>query len=200
MDTLDTLLSRASASALREPAPVGHELEQVLQAGLRAPDHGRLRPWHFVLIRGAARATWAATILAAMRARDPKMPQPLLDRQQARLTSTPLIIALGVRLQTGHKIPEIEQTLSVGAAAMNMLNALHALGFGGLWVSGPNSYDPAIVAALGLAPTDRLAGFLYVGTPADPRPQLRHPALAEHVSEWTGATAPLPAMVSGEAG
>lgn len=169
MTPMDVLPSRASASVLRDPAPAGRVLEQILEAGLRAPDHGRLRPWHFVLIRDAARLAWAATVLAAMRARDPDVPQALLDRQLARLASVPLIIALRMRLAAAHRTPEIEQTLSVGAAAMNMLNALHALGFGGIWVTGPNSYDPAIVAALGLAPTDRLAGFLYAGTPAEPR-------------------------------
>lgn len=188
MTPMDALLSRASASALRNPAPEGAVLEQVLQAGLCAPDHGRLRPWRFVLIRGEARAAWARAVQAAMRARDPEVPQALLDRQQARILSVPLILALGVQIQTGHKIPEVEQMLSVGAAAMNMLNALHALGFGGIWVTGPNAYDPAIAAILRLPPEARLAGFLYIGTPAEPRVQPRRPALDAHVSEWTGLT------------
>jgi nitroreductase len=195
MTPMDALLSRASASALREPAPEGAVLEQVLQAGLRAPDHGRLRPWRFVLIRGEARAAWAGVVQAAMRARDPEVPQALLDRQQARILSVPLILALGVQIQPGHKIPEIEQMLSVGAAAMNMLNALHALDFGGIWVTGPNAYDPAVAATLGLPPEARLAGFLYIGTPAEPRPQPRRPALDAHISEWTG----LSPLVRGEA-
>jgi nitroreductase len=88
--------------------------------------------------------------------------------------------------QPNPKVPEIEQMLSAGAAAMNMLNALHALGFGGLWVTGPNAYDPAVVAALGLPHGARLAGFLYVGTPSEPRPPPRRPALDAHLSEWTG--------------
>ena len=186
MDTIEALLSRASATVLVEPAPEGAVPEQVLEAGLRAPDHGHLRPWRFVLIRGAARGAWAEVVLAAMRARDPPQPQPLLDRQRARLIATPLILALGVVPQPHPKVPEIEQMLSAGAAAMNMLNALHALGFGGLWVTGPNAYDPAVVAALGLPDGARLAGFLHVGTPAEPRPPPRRPALDAHLSEWTG--------------
>ena len=186
MDTIEALLSRASATVLVEPAPEGAVLEQVLEAGLRAPDHGHLRPWRFVLIRGAARGAWAEVVLAAMRARDTAVLQPLLDRQRARLIATPLILALGVVTQPNPKVPEIEQMLSAGAAAMNMLNALHALGFGGLWVTGPNAYDPAVVAALGLPHGARLAGFLYVGTPAEPRPPPRRPALDAHLSEWTG--------------
>lgn len=190
MDTIDALLSRASASVLQEPAPEGDVLRQVLETGLRAPDHGHLRPWHFVLIRGEARAAWADKVAAATLARDPETPPGLVERRRARINGIPLIVALGVKVRKGHKIPEIEQVLTVGAAAMNMLNALHALGFGGIWVSGANSYDPALVAALGLAPDDQLAGFLYIGTPAEPRPTPRRPALDEHLSEWTGAPAP----------
>jgi nitroreductase len=190
MNTMDVLLSRASASVLREPAPEGEVLRQILETGLRAPDHGHLRPWHFVLIRGEARAAWADKVVAAMLARDPETAPGMLERRRARINSIPLIVALGVRVQAGHKIPELEQLLAVGASAMNMLNALHALGFGGMWVTGPNSYDPNLVTALGLAPADRLAGFLYIGTPAEPRPHPRRPALDEHLSEWTGAPAP----------
>ncbi len=103
---------------------------------------------------------------------------------RGKILAPPLIIALGVHIVPDHKIPEIEQVLAVGAAAMNMLNAAHALGFGGVWVTGPNAYDPAVASALGFEPPDRLAGFLYLGTPSAPLPQLRRPALAEHVREW----------------
>ncbi len=190
MNTMETLLSRASASALQAPAPEGDALRQILETGLRAPDHGHLHPWHFILIRGEARARWAEAVVAATLARDPETPPGQLERRRNRINSVPLIVALGVKVRHGHKIPEIEQMLSAGAAAMNMLNAAHALGFGGIWVTGPNAYDPALVTTLGLAPEDRLAGFLYLGTPAEPRPNPRRPALDEHLSEWSGAPAP----------
>ena len=186
MTAVDTLLSRASVSELRDPAPAGRELEMVLESGLRAPDHGRLRPWRFVLIRGDARQAWADTVVAALRARDPEAPDAAVEKQRRRALQTPLIIALGARLTPGHKVPEIEQMLSVGAAAMNMLNALHALGYGGVWLSGAGSYDPAVLRALGLAATDKLAGFLLAGTPGEaPRPS-RRPELVNHVVEWIG--------------
>ncbi len=186
MMALDALLSRVSVGALREPAPAGEALDLVLRSGLCAPDHGRLRPWRFVLIRGVARDAFAETAVAALLARDPDTPPVRIDRLRARLTGTPLIVALGVRVRTGHAIPEIEQMLSVGAAAMNMLNALHALGYGGVWVTGPNSYDPRVVAALGLDAEDRLAGFLFVGTPIEAPRIAARPALSDHVMEWTG--------------
>ncbi len=193
MTAIDTLLSRASVSELGDPAPAGRALDSILEAGLRAPDHGKLRPWRFVLIRGAARQAWADTIVAAVRARDPAAPDAIVQKQRNRALNTPLIIALGARLHPGHKIPEIEQLMSVGSAAMNMLNAAHALGYGAVWLTGANAYDPAIVAALGLAPTDKLAGFLFVGTPKEPPRTLRRPDLADHVVDWAGAPVREPA-------
>ena len=169
------------------------ELEQILQAGLRAPDHGKLRPWRFVLIRGAARARWAETIVGALLAREPEAPEAAIQKQRNRALNTPLIIALGARLRPGHKIPEIEQMLSVGAATMNMLNAAHALGYGAVWLTGANAYDPAVVEALGLEATDKLAGFLFVGTPKSAPLPLRRPEVAEHVTEWAGAPVREPA-------
>ncbi|MBV8911416.1 MAG: nitroreductase [Acetobacteraceae bacterium] len=187
MSTIDTLLTRASVSDLTDPAPDGGELETILQAGLRAPDHGRLRPWRFVLIRGDARRAWAETIVAALLAREPDAPEPVIAKQRTRVLNAPLIIALGVKLRLGHKIPEIEQMLSVGAAAMNMLNAAHALGYGAVWLTGAHAFDPLVVQALGLEGTDKLAGFLFVGTPKSSPLASRRPELADHVVEWTGA-------------
>src|SRR4051794_6998621 len=187
MTTIDTLLTRTSISELADPAPDGAELDQILQAGLRAPDHGKLRPWRFVLIRGAARQAWAETIVAALLAREPDAPEAVIAKQRNRVLNAPLIIALGAKLRLGHKIPELEQMLSVGAAAMNMLNAAHALGYGAVWLTGANAFDPRVVEALGLEASDKLAGFLFVGTPKAVPLATRRPELAQHVIEWTGA-------------
>ncbi len=189
MTAIDTLLSRASVSELADPAPDGADLDLILQAGLRAPDHGKLRPWRFILIRGPARAAWADAIVAALKAREPDAPEQAIDKQRNRVLNAPLIIALGAKLRPGHKIPEIEQMLSVGAAAMNMLNAMHALGYGGVWLTGANSFDPRVVAALGLEETDKLAGFLFAGTPKEMPLSTRRPAVADYVLEWHGEAA-----------
>lgn len=180
------LLSRASIGELADPAPDGEALRQILEAGLRAPDHGKLRPWRFILIRGEARQAWAETIVAALRARDPEAPEGVAEKQRNRVMNAPLIVALGAKLQHGHKIPELEQMLSMGAAAMNLLNAAHALGFGGIWLTGAQSFDPRIVTALGLDETDKLAGFLFLGTPKDRPLEVRRPKLENHVIEWRG--------------
>ncbi len=115
-------------------------------------------PWRFVVIAGAARAAYAEIAVAALQARDPDAPASEAERMRGKLLAPPLIVALGVHITPNHKIPEIEQMMAVAAAAMNMLNAAHALGFGGKWITGPNAYDPAVAAALGLAAPDRLRG------------------------------------------
>ncbi len=184
---LETLLSRTSVSALVDPAPSGDALELILRTGLCAPDHGRLAPWRYVLVRGAARARLADVVEEALRRRDPDATAPMIEKQRGKFLRAPLIIALGARIRTDHKVPASEQMLAVAAGAMNLLNAIHATGFGAIWVTGANAYDPAVAAALGLHAPDCLAGFLFVGTPsARPAPAAR-PQLADHVLDWTGA-------------
>jgi nitroreductase len=183
---LELLLSRQSTNLLQEPAPSGAELDLILDAALRAPDHGRLRPWRFVLIRGEHRAAWAERVAEAALARDPENGAALGERYRAWAARMPLIIAVGAEIQAGHKIPEIEQLLAAGAAAMNMLNAIHMLGYGGMWVTGPNSYDRQVNAALGFEAPSRLVGFIAVGTPATTPPRSERPSRDRHTREWLG--------------
>jgi nitroreductase len=183
--SLDLLLARRSVGALQEPAPTDKELALILDTALRAPDHGRLRPWRFVLIRGAAREAFADRLVAAAKKRDPAAPQSLLDRYRAWPLRTPLIIAVGAVVRAGHLVPEVEQVLSAGAAAMNMLNAIHLLGYGGIWVTGPNAYDPDVNTALGFHAPNRLVGFVSVGTPARIAGGDR-PDRTQQVVEWRG--------------
>lgn len=180
---LDLLLERHSPWPLTDPAPSAQELDLVFQAALRAPDHGQLQPWRFVLIRGDARVALGNVFARAARLRDP------LDdgeRFRGKAMAAPVLVAICARVQAPHKVPESEQVLAVGAAAMNMLNALHLLGYGGFWATGLNSYDRHVQQALGLQDNERLLGFLYVGTPKEAtQPPVRH-APDAFVREWTG--------------
>lgn len=182
--TLDHLLARRSAGLLQDPAPQGAALDLILRAGLRAPDHGRLRPWRFVTIRGEARIAFGECLAAAAAKRDPEAAAALGERARAWVRRTPLLIAVGAIVKEG-KIPESEQLLSAGAAAMNMLNAAHLQGYGAMWVTGPNAYDPNVNALLGFEAPSRLVGFLTIGTnAAAPTPALPRPELSAHWVDW----------------
>lgn len=182
------LLSRSSVAPaqLTEPGPSDEELALVLDAALRAPDHGRLRPWRFALIRGAARHALGELLAAAARRRSPPTPEDRIERYRTLPGLAPLVIAVGAKLAPEHPVPVIEQLLSVGAAAMNVLNAAHALGYGGVWLTGPHCYDPSVAAALGFADPDRLVGFLYLGSVGEIS-RVARPERSAHVREWGGA-------------
>ncbi|MFM9901825.1 MAG: nitroreductase [Polaromonas sp.] len=186
---LAALLARRSAWPLVEPAPPQAVLDLAFDAALCAPDHGKLRPWRFIVIRGAARDRLGEVFAQAAQRLEPSATADNTDntdRFRAKASAAPVLIALGVHLVPGHKVPEIEQTMAVAAAAMNLLNALHQLGYGGFWASGKNSHDASVRQALGLGPDDRLAGFLYVGTPKPDATPADRPARAQHVREWQG--------------
>jgi nitroreductase len=166
MTALDVLLSRRSipAQCLMEPGPDDAQLAAAFDAVMRAPDHGRMQPWRFKVIRGAAKAKFADVLVAAALAHDPATPQRQLDKIRSRPQHAPLVIAVSARFRDNPKVPEIEQILSVGAAIMNLLNALHAQGFGAIMLTGPSAYDPTVARALGYGADERLVGFMYVGT------------------------------------
>jgi nitroreductase len=183
---LDLLLSRQSHWPLSEPGPLDAELDLIIDTALRAPDHGNLRPWRFVTIRGDARAQLGDLLVDLACARAPDEPRSAHAHRRQKAFAAPLVIALGAALNAHPKVPEIEQLLSAGAAAMNMLNAIHALGYGGFWATGPDSYEARLHDALGFAPNERLLGFLFVGTPKTPGQASTptRPARSEHVREW----------------
>jgi nitroreductase len=189
METLQAVITRQSVAPafLREPAPEGPALERILAAGASAPDHGRLRPWRFIVIRGEARHRLGEVFADALRKRQPDAPEAALEQERARPLRAPLLIAVAAKLDPQHpKIPEIEQILSTGAAVQNILLAAHAQGFGAKWLTGANAYDEHVKAALGLAADDRLVGFVHLGTIEGAPPAVPHADPREHTIEWAG--------------
>jgi nitroreductase len=186
-DALDLLLTRHSPWPLAEPVPSEAELQRAFAAAMCAPDHGALRPWRFVLIRGAARERLGDLFVQAARLRDPADDA---ERFRRKALVAPLLVAVVAHVQPHPKVPEIEQTVATGAATMNLLNALHLQGYGCFWVSGPNAYDATVHAGLGLAGNERLLGFVYVGTPQNTGQRFADRAdPAPHVREWRGPAA-----------
>lgn len=170
MDAMSLLLGRRSADAkkLAEPAPSAQDLDQILRAGLSAPDHGALRPWRFFVITGDARERLGALFVEATSEREPDLPDKKLEDQRGKPLRAPMIIAVGARIMADHpKVPPVEQREAAMAAAQNMLLASEALGYGAVLLTGPNTYDQKIKVAFGLEEKDALVGFLYIGTPSE---------------------------------
>ena len=174
MQAIDALLTRRSARALTEPAPDEGALGLIFSAAVRAPDHGRLRPWRFIVVRGAARERFGELLAAHLRSTHAEVSEESLQRERLKAFRAPLIVVVAAHYQHLPKVPDSEQLLAAGAAAHAMMLAARALGFGAMWKTGGAAYDPAVKSALGLESGDAIAGFLYFGTEAgEPAPGRR---------------------------
>ncbi|MBV7482782.1 nitroreductase [Bordetella sp. BOR01] len=186
---LHALTSRRSMKFLRAPAPKQEELDQILQSAMSAPDHGKLRPWRFVLIRGAAIGRLADRALDAVkRSGDPRMTPEKEKSVRQWMSEVPLFVGLAQKIDHDNpKVPEQEQLLATGASVMNILNAVHMLGYGAFWSTGMGTYLEEVQETLGLDALDyRFLGFLAIGTPACAVPEADRPDYREFVTEWTG--------------
>ncbi|HJS91727.1 MAG TPA: nitroreductase [Steroidobacteraceae bacterium] len=185
MQAIDALLTRRSAKTLTDPAPDGGALELLLESAARAPDHGRLRPWRFIVIRGAARERLGELMAAQLLRAQPAASAESLQRERHKALRAPLILVVAAVCNTSAKIPAIEQILSAGAAAQNVMLAASALGFGAMWKTGGAAYDDEVKRALGLEAKDTIVGFLYLGTaPAAAAPAPGRTVWQDRVSYW----------------
>jgi nitroreductase len=184
MQAIEALLGRHSARSLAEPAPDEGALDLILSSAARAPDHGRLRPWRFVLVRGAARERFGDLLAEHLRRTHAHSSAETLQRERLKALRAPLIVVVAARCNPAVKIPVIEQVLSAGAAAHAMMLAAFALGFNAMWKTGSAAYDATVKAALGLAADDALVGFMYIGTEMDARAPTALAQWRDLVSEW----------------
>ncbi len=186
MDALDLLLTRESALKLDAPAPSAGELDTIFASAARAPDHGRLRPWRFVVIEADKRARFGDLMADAMHRKDPNVSAEMLDRERAKAMRAPMIVAAAARVQKGHRIRESEQVAAAAAATQNVMLAAHALGYGAMWKTGEPAYDSGVKNALGLEADDEIVGFLYLGTNVGGSSPAARPAARDQVSVWGG--------------
>lgn len=186
-ETLDFLLKRRSVVVrnLSDPGPSDEELDTILRAAMRVPDHGRLTPWRFVLIKGENRVAFGKILGDAFRTANADAFDELVEVEEERFQRAPVVVAVISRVVKEHKIPEWEQILSSGAACQNMLHAAHASGFAAQWITEWPAYDPNVHAALGLEDGDQIAGFVYIGTAKEPPTERQRPEFGDIVSEWT---------------
>src|SRR4029077_10223919 len=135
-------------------------LELIFSSAARAPDHGRLRPWRFVVVRGGARTLFGELLADHLRRTHAQASEETLQRERLKAFRAPLIVVVAARCNPAVKIPVIEQTLSAGAAAHAMMLAGFVLVFNAMWKTGAAAYDPTVKQALGLEPDDAIVGFL----------------------------------------
>lgn len=163
MDALELLINRRSASRLTEPAPSGEVLENILRAGMRAPDHGTLQPWRFIIIEGEGRERFARLLVQV--ATEAGLDEKSIEKAATAPFRAPQIIAIVAHCHDHPKVPVWEQVVSAGCAVMAMQMAAVAQGFNGIWRSGAWTEDAVIREALGGREQDKVVGFLYLGTP-----------------------------------
>ena len=185
-DALDLLRTRRSVKPadLAAPGPSAAQIDTLLAIASRVPDHGKLAPWRFIVFAGDAGRKAGENIAAAYEADHPHAKPEEVAFERLRLARAPLVVAVVSRAAPHVKIPEWEQVLSAGAAAMNLVNAVYALGYAASWITEWYAYDRRVLAALGVSPHERIVGFVHIGTPVRPTEERRRPALAEIVTRY----------------
>jgi nitroreductase len=186
-EILDFLASRRSLkpTMFASHGPAAEELEQILTVAARVPDHKKLNPWRFIVFQGQARADAGELFVNACLAEDKQEPSDVrLATERQRFMRAPLVIAVVSRMVEKPGVPEIEQTLSAGAAAFNLCLAANALGYGTCWITEWIAYSPIVRAGLGVEENERIAGFVYIGRAAEHQDDRPRPALADIVTHW----------------
>lgn len=165
------------------PGPDDAQLRQILEVALRTPDHGKLAPWRFVIVPQDKREKLAALLEAAYRAEKPEAGRLEIEAMHQFAHQAPTLVVALSKPVAGSKIPVWEQELSAGAAIMNLLHATHALGFAGGWLTGWPSFNDDVRDAFGSA-DERLAGFVFIGTPSRALEERPRPDYDDIVSTW----------------
>ena len=169
---------------LGEPGPTPDELEQILRIGTRVPDHGKITPWRLVIIEGEDRARAGEKLARIMEQANPKLDASSLEAERKRFLPAPLTIGVISSPQPHPKVPQLEQLLSAGNVAFNLLHAAHALGFAASWVTRWYAFDAEASAMLGARKDEQFVGFIHIGTPTATIEDRPRPDLESIVTRW----------------
>ena len=174
----------AKPRALGAPGPDPAQLDEILKAAMRTPDHGKLAPWRFIIVGADQRDALSALLTQAYLAEKPEASRTEIEAMDNFARQAPaLVVALFTPIVSS-KIPLWEQQLSMGAACMNLLHGAHALGFVGGWVTGWPSQNSDVAAAFGAGDKDAIAGFMFLGTPGQELEERPRPAFDDVVLPW----------------
>jgi len=186
MDAITALHNRVSSPLLKEPAPSPEQLEILLKAAMRAPDHKMLKPWRFIIIEGQGRERFGELLAEAAQAKDPQINDDALIKARNKPLRAPIIIVSIACFSEHPKVPEVEQLITAGAAANNIVTAAFALGLGAYWRTGSPAYDETVKQGLGLTNNEEITGFIYLGTPDGRNRRLPESDTSECSSYWPG--------------
>ncbi len=181
---IDSLLKRRSVVAknLIEPGPSNDELELMLRAGIRVPDHGKIGPWRLQVLKKPAQFDLGELLARIYAANNKEARDDQIEAERARPSRAPVLVVVSSRLQRPHKIPEIEQLLSCGAVCQNLLNAATLLGYAAQWLTEWPAYDEDVKTALDVPPDQHIIGFVSIGMPAEPPSERPRPSFDDIVS------------------
>jgi nitroreductase len=168
------------------PGPDADQLRTILSVGMRTPDHGKLAPWRFVVVPADQRDAFAALLASTYARTRPDAGKIEREANEQFARQAPTLVVVLSKPVADSKIPLWEQELAAGAACMNILHATHALGFAGGWLTGWASYDETVRDAFG-GPDERIAGFIFIGTPGAEMEERPRPDYDAVVSQWAGA-------------
>ena len=176
------------AKVMSGPGPDADTRDAILKIGTRVPDHRKLAPWRFVIFEDKARADFGQHIASAFMADNPDAPADRAIFEGARLTRAPLVIAvISSPVDCPRGTPKWEQELSSGAVCFNLCLAAQAHGFGAQWLTEWYAFDSRVNAALGLKESERISGYIYIGTPQMQATERLRPSL-ENVTEYWGGS------------
>lgn len=179
MTSIEFLLQRQSTPLLTTPAPNNQELEQILAAGMRVPDHACLQPWHYTVVTGDGLQRLSDLFVQSSDAQSPN-----LDKIAKMPFRAPMIIVVSTSFVEHEKVPNQEQLIAAGCGAHAMQMASVALGYGAMWRTGSLAYNAKVKTGLGIKEHDELIGFLYVGTSCKERVLKGAKSFERKVSYW----------------
>ncbi|WP_432698250.1 nitroreductase family protein [Marinobacterium sp. YM272] len=170
MDALELLISRTSSPMLEAPAPSAEQLELMLRAAARAPDHGSLKPYRFLKVEGEGLHALGELFIQASLADDPDLPEAQITKLRNMPKRAPMILVAIAVTQEHPKVPKSEQLITAGCAAQAVIQAASAQGVGAMWRSGALAFNPRVAQGLGLADHEEIIGFVYLGSVVKEKP------------------------------
>lgn len=187
-ETLELLRTRRSvvAKAMVPPGPDAVQLAEMLEIAARVPDHGKLTPWRFVLFEGEARARFGEVLSKRFAELNADADETQIEAEAGRFLRAPVVVCVVSRTAPHPKVPEWEQVLSAGAVCQNLLIASSAMGFAAQWITEWYAFDEVTRTAIGLETNEKVAGFVYIASAAEPPGERARPVMGDVVSRWTG--------------